>query len=412
MEYGLIGAHLPHSFSKAIHESLTDYTYELKELTAAELPAFLTKREFKAINVTIPYKEAVIPFLDGIDEKAKRIGAVNTIVNRDGRLYGFNTDHAGMTALIERNGIVLGGKKVLICGSGGTSKTAKAVAEDLGAREVYRLSRSEKQGCITYEEACRSHSDAQVLINTTPAGMYPHPDGAAVDVSGFPGLEAAVDAVYNPLRTSFILAAQARGVKAAGGLYMLIAQAAAAIEHFVGVRPDERAVEALYRSMVGERENIVLIGMPGSGKSTVGAVLAKKLGREFIDTDALIAEKAKQPIPEIFAGQGEGAFRDMETQVIASLADRMGLVIATGGGAILREENRKHLRHNGRLYFLDRPLSDILPTDDRPLSSDREALTARYRERYPIYTAAADCRIDNSGSAEAAADAIMEEFKA
>ena len=412
MEYGLVGAHLPHSFSKAIHESLTDYTYELTELTAEELPEFLTKRSFKAINVTIPYKEAVIPFLDVIDEKAQRIGAVNTVVNREGKLYGYNTDHAGMAALIDKNGISLRGKKVLILGSGGTSKTAKAVAEDLGAREVYRLSRGEKPGCIGYEEAYSRHSDAQVLINTTPAGMYPHLEGMAAELSRFPRLEAAVDAVYNPLRTAFILAAKERGIRAAGGLYMLIAQAAAATKHFIGTRPDGEAVEALYRSMVRERENIVLIGMPGSGKSTVGAILAKKLGRQLIDTDALIVETAKMPITDIFAKEGETAFRDMETAAIASLADRMGLVIATGGGAILREENRKLLRHNGRLYFLDRPLSDILPTDDRPLSSDREALTARCRERYPIYTAAADCRIDNSGSAEAAADAIMEEFDA
>ncbi|MBE5784908.1 MAG: shikimate dehydrogenase [Clostridiales bacterium] len=410
MEYGLIGAHLPHSFSKYIHESLTDYTYELTELTPEELPAFLTKRQFKAINVTIPYKEAVIPFLDGIDEKAKRIGAVNTVVNRGGKLYGYNTDHAGMATLIEKNGICLRGKKVLILGSGGTSKTAKAVAEDLGARETYRLSRSGKEGCITYEAAYANHADTAVIINTTPAGMFPHLDGMAADLSRFPRLEAAVDVVYNPLRTAFILAARERGIKAAGGLDMLIAQAASAIEHFTGSRPDENAVNALYKTMRRERENIVLIGMPGSGKSTVGKRLAQLTGREWIDTDALIEKKAAMPIPEIFKTKGERAFRDMETEVIASLAGRMGLVIATGGGAVLREENRNLLRRNGRLYFLDRPLADILPTDDRPLSSDREALTARYRERYPIYTAAADCRIDNSGSAETAADAIMEEF--
>lgn len=411
MEYGLIGARLPHSFSKYIHESLADYTYELKELAPGELPAFLEKREFKAINVTIPYKEAVLPFLSETDETAARIGAVNTVVNRGGRLIGFNTDYAGMAALLKKHSISLAGKKVLILGSGGTSKTAAAVAEDLRARETVRVSRSGREGLPSYAEAYRIHSDAEVLINTTPAGMFPELAGAAAELSRFPRLEAVVDAVYNPLRTELLLSAKARGIRTAGGLYMLVAQAAAAIGHFTGICPADAAVDALYADMRFSRENIVLIGMPGSGKSTVGRLAAEKLQRPFIDTDALIEERAGMDIPTLFAEAGEKAFRDMETAVIASIAGRMGAVIATGGGAVLREENLRLLSHNGRLCFLDRPLSDIEPTAGRPLSSDREALEKRYRERYPLYLAAADRRIEVTGSAEAAAITVTEDLK-
>ena len=408
MEYGLIGEKLPHSFSKEIHEKLAGYDYQLKELTPAQLPAFLEKRDFKGINVTIPYKQTVIPYLDKIDDKAAAIGAVNTIVNREGKLYGYNTDYDGMVALIRHAGLSLEGKTVLILGTGGTSKTAMAVAKDLGAASVQRVSRTAKEGAISYEEAQRL--PVQILINTTPSGMYPNPDGQPMDLSRFGWLEGVLDAVYNPLRTRLVLQARDNGARAQSGLYMLVAQAAAACELFVGESLPQGALSRVYRTIHGEKQNIVLTGMPGSGKSTVGRILAQEMGREFVDTDTEVIRLAKKPIADIFAQRGENGFRELEGQVIQQLSQRTGLVIATGGGAILRAENVRRLRQNGRIYFLDRPLEDIQPSDDRPLSRDREALEQRYAERYPRYVAAADTGIPVRGSADTVAQAIREEF--
>ena len=408
MEYGLIGEKLPHSFSREIHEKLAGYDYQLKELTPARLPDFLKKRAFKGVNVTIPYKQAVIPYLDEIDDKARAIGAVNTIVNREGKLIGYNTDYDGMVALIRHAGLSLAGKTVLILGTGGTSKTAMAVAADLGAASVQRVSRTGKDGAISYEEAQRL--PVQILINTTPSGMYPNPDGQPMDLSRFGWLEGVLDAVYNPLRTRLVLQARDNGARAQSGLYMLVAQAAVACEHFLGEKLPAGALQTVYRAIHGEKQNIVLTGMPGSGKSTVGRILAREMGREFVDTDTEIIRLAKKPISDIFAQRGEAYFRDLESQVIAQLAQRTGLVIATGGGAILRAENVRRLRQNGRIYFLDRPVEDIVPTDDRPLSRDREALEKRYAERYPRYVTAADTRIPVNGSADTVAKAIREEF--
>ena len=408
MEYGLIGEKLPHSFSKEIHEKLAGYDYQLKELTPAQLPAFLEKRDFKGINVTIPYKQTVIPYLDELDDKAAAIGAVNTIVNRAGKLYGYNTDYDGMVALIRHAGLSLEGKTVLILGTGGTSKTAMAVAKDLGAASVQRVSRTAKEGAISYEEAQRL--PVQILINTTPSGMYPNLDGQPMDLSRFGWLEGVLDAVYNPLRTRLVLQARDNGARAQSGLYMLVAQAAAACELFVGESLPQGALSRVYRTIHGEKQNIVLTGMPGSGKSTVGRILAQEMGREFVDTDTEIIRLAKKPIADIFAQRGENGFRELEGQVIQQLSQRTGLVIATGGGAILRAENLRRLRQNGRIYFLDRPLEDIQPSDDRPLSRDREALEQRYAERYPRYVAAADTGIPVRGSADTVAQAIREEF--
>ena len=408
MNYGLIGEHLGHSFSKVIHGKLDDYDYILKEIPREGLDAFMRQRDFKAINVTIPYKQAVIPYLDHISDTAKRIGAVNTIVNRGGELWGYNTDFGGMKALIARCGLELKGRKVLICGTGGTSLTAMAVAESLGAAEVYRLSRSGRDGALSYEEAYEQHGDAQILINTTPCGMFPKVDGMAVEPGRFPKLEGAVDAVYNPLRSAFVRAVRGCGGAAEGGLYMLVMQAVQAWEIFTNQSCSPQKAEQVYREMLSERENIVLIGMPGSGKSTVGALLAEKLGRELIDTDELIVEKTGESISALFEKYGEGYFRDRETEAVKDASLRTGVILATGGGAILREENLAALRQNGRLFWLDRPLSELIPTDDRPLGNSLEALKKRYEERAPLYAAAADERIAGCGSAEEAAGAVLE----
>ena len=408
MEYGLIGEKLGHSFSREIHQRLGGYDYRLQELTPAQLPAFLEKRDFRGINVTIPYKQTVIPLLDEVDPKAAAIGAVNTIVNRRGRLYGYNTDYDGMAALARHAGLTLKNKNVLILGTGGTSRTAMTVAADLGAAEIRRVSRTGRGDAITYEQA--ADLPVQVLINTTPCGMYPGCDGQPMDLSRFGWLEGVLDAVYNPLRTRLVLQARDNGARGQGGLYMLVAQAAAACRLFLDRPLPDGALDSVYRAIHGQKQNIVLTGMPGSGKSTVGRVLARQLDRELVDTDTEIIRVAKKPIPEIFAQRGERGFRDLESQVIQEVSRRTGLVIATGGGAILREENVRRLRQNGRIYFLDRPAEDILPTDDRPLARDMEAVRQRYAERYPRYTSTADAAVPVRGSAEDVAAAIREEF--
>lgn len=408
MEYGLIGEKLGHSFSREIHQRLGGYDYRLQELTPAQLPAFLEKRDFRGVNVTIPYKQTVIPLLDEVDPKAAAIGAVNTIVNRRGRLYGCNTDYDGMAALARHAGLTLKNKNVLILGTGGTSRTAMTVAADLGAAEIRRVSRTGRGGAITYEQA--ADLPVQVLINTTPCGMYPGCDGQPMDLSRFGWLEGVLDAVYNPLRTRLVLQARDNGARGQGGLYMLVAQAAAACRLFLDRPLPDGALDSVYRAIHGQKQNIVLTGMPGSGKSTVGRVLARQLDRELVDTDTEIIRVAKKPIPEIFAQRGERGFRDLESQVIQEVSRRTGLVIATGGGAILREENVRRLRQNGRIYFLDRPAEDIQPTDDRPLARDMEAVRQRYAERYPRYTSTADAAVPVRGSAEDVAAAIREEF--
>ena len=408
MIYGCIGEKLGHSFSADIHRQLFDYSYELKEIPRDGLDDFMRRRDFRAINVTIPYKETVIPHLDEVSDTARQIGAVNTIVNRDGHLIGYNTDFLGMCALIRRAGISLAGKAVLIPGSGGTSKTAEAVAKHLGCRRVHRVSRSGQDGCITYEQA-HELTDTEIIINTTPCGMYPHLGNTAVNVADFPALEGVVDAVYNPLRSKLVCDAQAKGIPAIGGLYMLVAQAAYAAEKFTGQSVSDAKIESVYRRMVADKRNIVLVGMPGCGKSTVGKRLAKALSMDFVDTDSLIVERAGKPIPDIFAQDGETAFRDLESAVVADLAIRQHTVIATGGGAVLRNENVLNLKQNGRLYFIDRSPESLVTTADRPLSSNREDLQRRYEERYPIYCGCCDLQIRSDNVLEHTIKTIKED---
>jgi shikimate dehydrogenase len=417
MKYGLIGEHLPHSFSKEIHAKIADYTYELCELEKHELDGFMTKKDFIAINVTIPYKKDVIPYLTEIDENAKKIGAVNTIINRDGTLYGYNTDFFGMSALIRRIGVDLFGKKVAILGTGGTSNTAIAVCEALGARQTVVVGRSAKNGAISYSDLYRDHTDVDYIINTTPCGMYPYPDGnetiaaTPVDLSAFPSLKGVTDAVYNPLRTNFIMDARERGIPAEGGLYMLVAQAVVAAEKFMGRSMDPSVTDRIFSEIQASKENIVLSGMPGSGKSTVGKYLAKTLNRKFIDTDEEIVRQTGKEITEIFAEVGSGGFRKIEAEVVARVSsENQGAVIATGGGAILRDDNVRALKRGGKIYFLNRPIEDIVPTADRPLALDRAALEARFRERYARYLSTCDREIINTQSPEIAANMITEDF--
>lgn len=409
MKYGLIGEKLGHSYSREIHEAIADYKYELREIPPEDLDGFMRSRDFLGINVTIPYKQAVIPYLDYISDSAEKIGAVNTVVNRGGRLYGYNTDFAGLIALIERENIDVRGKNVIILGSGGTSKTAAAAAESLGAGSVSRVSRSGKDGCITYD-AAYGMTDAEIIINTTPAGMYPNTDGSAADISKFPKLEAVIDAVYNPLSTDLVLAAKERGVKAVGGLYMLCAQAVCASAYFLDKDVDTHLTETVYRKLLNDKRSIALIGMPTSGKTTVGRVLAELSGKTLFDTDDVVTEKIGMPIAEYFAKYGEGAFRDIERRTVLEAAEAGGRVIATGGGTVLDARNIHALRRSSVIVFLDRSLNNLIPSEDRPLSSDREHLERLYRERYELYKSSADLHADGNLDAERVAQNIWREL--
>lgn len=406
MKYGLIGKKLGHSFSKPIHEKIGGYEYELKEIAPEDLGAFMERKNFLGINVTIPYKSDVIPYLDYIDAAAEKIGAVNTVVNRDGKLYGYNTDFGGMRALILKQGFDYTDKKVLILGTGGTAKTALAVAEDLGAGEIITVSRS---GSVNYKNVYTLHGDADYIINTTPVGMYPDNFSSPLDIYSFKKLKGVTDAVYNPLKTRLCIDAEANGIPCECGLYMLVSQGVLACEYFMGglCFDRERLADEIFSQLKKEKQNIVLIGMPGSGKTTTGKALCENTGRELIDTDEMIVDKYGE-ISTIFEKNGEQYFRDLEQEAVMEASKRSGVIISTGGGAVLREENVRALKQNGVLFFLNRPLCDIVPTDDRPLSSNYEALKKRFEERYDIYVSSADYEIHIDGSVENAVRKITE----
>lgn len=403
MDYGLIGQKLGHSFSAPIHEELGGYRYQLRELPdEAALAEFLRRREFKAVNVTIPYKQAVIPACAQLDPAARAIGAVNTIVNRNGVLFGYNTDYAGAARAMARGGVELAGRVVLILGTGGTRRTFTAVARDAGAKEILVAGRSGGDGVLTYAEAAR-RTDLQVVLNASPAGMWPRNGECLVDLADWPALEAVFDAVYNPLETRLLAQARARGLAAVNGLAMLVGQAKYAAELFTGRSIPDEEIDRVHRVLLGRTANLVLIGMPGCGKTRIGRLAAQALGREFVDMDAEIEKEAGRPIPDIFAAEGESGFRARESAVAARLGARTGLVIATGGGAVLRPENVAALRQNGVLIWLQRALHQLAVGGNRPLSSSREAVETLFAARAPLYEAAAHRAVFNTGGPPARA---------
>lgn len=409
-KYGCIGKKLTHSFSKEIHNQLADYEYELIELAEDEIKPFFESKDFKAINVTIPYKQTVIPYLDSVSEIAQRIGAVNTVVNKNGKLYGYNTDYYGMKALIQRVGVDLNGKKVLVLGTGGTSKTARVVAYDMGALEVLIVSRTKSDECITYQEAVTLHNDANVIINTTPSGMFPDCQSKPIEIDSFTSLEGVIDAVYNPLCTNLVLDAKAKGIKAEGGLYMLVMQAVVAAERFLDTLIDKDVADKVFRSVLSSKENIVLTGMPGSGKSTVGKLINIK-GYTLFDTDKEVEKRSGCTIKDLIDTKGEKYFRDLETEVIRDLSCESCRIISTGGGAVLKEENVRYLKRNGRLFYIDAELSRLRATDSRPLSNTESKLKRLYEERIDIYKATADVIIPNMETAQAEVEYILAKRK-
>lgn len=391
IRYGLLGQKLPYSFSPRIHALLGNEDYRLIELEPEELPAFMKEGSFLGINVTIPYKKAVMPYLDEISDRAKRIGSVNTIVRReDGSLYGDNTDYAGLKYLTEHAGIELKGEKVLILGSGGTSLTARTLCEDEGAGSIDIVSRS---GELNYENVYDRH-DTAVIINTTPVGTYPGNGKAPIELSRFPGLSGVVDVIYNPRRTKLINDAEGLGIKAASGLRMLIAQAKYAHEEFFAKELPDSVIEDIYRELKNDLCNICIIGMPGCGKSTIGKSLAELTGKEFADTDEYIEREAGMSIPEIFDRYGETYFRELETEACNELGKRTGMIIATGGGVVLRKRNMRALRQNGGCVFLERDI-DELSTEGRPLSRSREDVIRIYEDRIDRYRGYSEFSVKN-----------------
>ena len=406
MEYGLLGEKLGHSFSPLIHRIMGDYDYRLYPVSAEEMKKLLAKKRFRGLNVTIPYKQAVLPYCDEVSEEVKRIGSANTLVVRNGRLSAYNTDLAGFLTMLKEAGISLAGKKAVILGSGGTSLTARAACETEGARETVVVSRS---GPVDYAELYRSHTDAEVLINATPVGMYPKTMVSPVDLARFPRLCGVVDVIYNPARTALILDAEEKGLPHGDALVMLSAQAYYAAQLFLGQSLPESRIWEACAAVRRETQNLVLVGMPGSGKTTLGREIARRMNREFVDLDEEIEAAAGKPIPQIFAEEGEAAFRQMETQAALQAGKRPGLVIAAGGGAILKRENVRALLQNGVICLVRRPV-EKLATQGRPLSAGLEALRKMEAERGALYAACADFQIDNIGAVEDAASRIMEGF--
>ena len=405
MKCGLLGRTLGHSYSPQIHAHLGDYPYELFEKAPEEVGSFLRNGDFTAINVTIPYKKTVMPYCDTLTERAVAMGSVNTIVRQpDGSLLGHNTDYFGFSSMVRRSGLDPNGKKVLVLGSGGASVTAVAVLREMGA-EVVVISR---KGEDNYENLHR-HADAAILCNCTPVGMYPNNGLSPVDLSLFPKLEGVLDMIYNPARTKLLLEAEKRGLVAENGLWMLVAQAKEAAEWFTGTAIDDRKITQIHRALRCQMENIILIGMPGSGKSTVGKLLAARCGKTFVDADAEIVKAAGKSIPEIFAESGEAGFRAWETSVLAELGKRSGILLATGGGCVTREENYEALHQNGSIFCLNRSL-DRMPTDGGPLSLANKPEDL-YRLRKPLYNRFADHHIDNNGAPEDAVRAILSDWE-
>lgn len=400
MKCGLLGRKLGHSYSPQIHAYLGDYSYSLFEKEPEEIESFLKTGDFTGINVTVPYKKTVIPFLDELTPVAQKMGAVNTIVRRNGKLIGHNTDPFGFLTMLEASGLQVSGKKVLVLGSGGASNTAVAVLKDMDAHVVI-ISRS---GENNYENL-HLHQDATVIVNCTPVGMYPNPGVSPIDLHLFPHLEGVLDMIYNPARTKLLLDAQSRGLVAVNGLLMLVAQAKESAQWFLEQNVSEEKIPQIHSLLRRQMENIILIGMPGSGKSTVGAILAQKTGKRLIDADAFLVEKVGKPIPEIFAKGGEPAFRAQETETLRELGKQSGLILATGGGCVTQAVNYPLLHQNGTLFCLNRDL-EKLPTDGRPLSQAAK-LTEMYQVRKPLYDRFADHHINNNGSPETAAEDIL-----
>ena len=402
MKFGLIGKTLKHSYSKIIHEMFEAYSYDLLSMKEEEIPSFLENPEYSGFNVTIPYKKTIMPFCDFISDEAKKIGSVNTVIKKDGKLLGYNTDYAGFLAMTKRAEIDFSGKKVAILGSGGTYSTAYAVIGDLGAREIVSVSRC---GEYNYENISM-WCDAEIIVNTTPVGMFPNNGDSILNINDFKNLEGVIDVIYNPLKTRLVFDAEQKGIKATGGLYMLIFQAKEAFEIFTGNKLSDDITEKIYQKLLKDTQNIVLIGMPGCGKTTAGNFLSEYTHRKLLDTDALIEIKANMKPSEIIEKFGENHFRNIETECVKEAGKQTGKIISCGGGVVKRKENFYHLKQNGKIFFINRSINK-LETVDRPLSKDMAALLKIEKERTPLYEALKDITIENNGDLSSFKDKLI-----
>lgn len=409
MRAGLVGGKLGHSFSKPIHEKLADYTYDLIPLTEEEFHEFFRKKEFDAVNVTIPYKELVMQYCDVIDEKASAIHAVNTIVNRDGKLYATNTDFAGLKQMMQHNGVEIYGKVCCILGTGGTSKTAEAVLRDMGAEKIYIAGRNKTAPVISYENL-EQYQEIQVFVNATSVGMYPQNEQCLVDLRRFPNAEAVVDVIYNPLKTKICQQAEELGLLSVNGLEMLVAQAKYAVEFFLDTEIADSEIHQIVAEMEKDMMNLVLIGMPGCGKSTIGKKAAKEIGKRFVDLDEEIEKEAQMTIPEIFEKHGEKRFREIEHAVCGRFAKEHGQVISCGGGIVKDRRNMEMLRQNGVVFHIRRNLNALAVGGDRPLSTSRERLRQMERERMPLYQKYSDIEIENNTVFKQAVQKVKEGY--
>ena len=407
MKYGLIGQKLGHSFSKEIHESLANYQYELKELEKDQLDLFLKEKNFNAVNVTIPYKETVIKYLDELDISAKNVKAVNTIVNKDGKLIGYNTDYMGLLTSINKANIIIKNKKVLIIGSGGASLACEAVAKTLESKEIIKCNRNKKDGVISFDEL-DNYLDIEVIFNATPVGMYPNNDESFDFISKFKKLESYIDCIYNPLQTKMSLMLQKQNVKTIGGLYMLVAQAYYAVEIFLNQKLNLKLMDKTYRKIVKTKDNVILIGMPSSGKTKIAGILKHYLNKEVIDLDVKLEEEVGMSIKDYIEQFGEESFRNKESLIVEKYAKLNNQIISTGGGVILNYHNIELLKQNGKIYFINRKLELLTPTISRPLSNNTESLTKLYNERIDKYMDYADYIIDNNTNIDEAVKHILE----
>ena len=408
MEYGLIGSNLTHSFSKYLHEEFLNTKYELKSLNKDELDLFFKKKDFKGINVTLPYKKEVIKYLDEVDEIVKRTNTCNCIINKDNKLVGYNTDYYGFKFLIEENDIIIENRKIAILGSGGTFSTIKALMNDLNAKEVYCISRNKKEDTYTYEELYDLGID--VLINATPVGMYPENFESNINLDKFNDLKVVIDVIFNPLRTKLVLDAKKRGIKAVGGLEMLVFQGVKANELFLNKVYSYEEIRSIYFDINVNKFNIVLIGMPMSGKTTLGKMLASAFNKEFIDIDKEIVKKENMSINEIFEVKGEEYFRKIEKEYYKEYAKKNGLIISTGGGIVKNIESIDRLKENGMVIFVDRKIEKMILNNKRPLSKSKEDIIKLYNERYNLYLNHSDKRITNNGSKKRAVIYMVEAF--
>lgn len=412
MEYGLIGEKLGHSYSKIIHERLIDnYEYEIHPLAKNEVDAFMKEKAFKAMNVTIPYKQRVMPYLDIIEEAALKIGAVNTVVNKNGKLYGYNTDYVGFVYMLKVNNVDIQGKKVLVMGNGGASKAVQVALQDLGAKQCIIVDIVLSENVISLEEVYKNHTDVDVIVNTTPVGMYPNCDAMVLDLNKFEKAYACVDVIYNPLHTKFIQEARKMGKIGIGGLQMLVAQAKYALEHFKDIKIGDSEIERIYQEILVETSNICFIGMPGCGKTTISKMVAEKTNKKWIDIDEEIVKKINMSIRDFFEEYGEEKFREIETQVCEEVSKLSNVVISCGGGIVKNAKNIGYLRYNGVIVLLKRDF-DLLEYDEsRPLSSSKEALLKLYEERKDLYNNSKDVIVENNATVDEVSDKVIQVYK-